>query len=133
MRHYLTSSGTASKDGARNSRLKEPGPCRTSSQVPRAARSPLATARRRWPLKQVTATSQQVSLDSYLAGDIPPARILSHLAGEAIRLDAYAATGLIDPGEPVPGPILNAARALQAAGYSARALPQSGLGAARLK
>lgn len=97
---------------------------------PYAERRTLATARRRWPLKQVTVTSQQISLDGYLAGDIPPARILSHLAGEAIRLDAYAATGLIDPGEPVPGHILNAARALQAAGYSARALPQSGLPAA---
>lgn len=27
-------------------------------------------------------------------------RILSHLAGEALRLEAYTATGLIDPGEP---------------------------------
>ena len=44
------------------------------------------------------------------------------LAGEAIRLDAYAATGLIDPGEPIPGPILDAAHALQAAGFNSRAV-----------
>jgi hypothetical protein len=34
--------------------------------------------------------------------------------GEAICLDAYAATSLIDPGEPVPGHIRNAACGLQA-------------------
>ena len=39
-----------------------------------------------------------------------------------MRLDAYAATGLIDPGEPVPENILDAARALQAAGLSSRAI-----------
>jgi hypothetical protein len=44
------------------------------------------------------------------------------LAGEALRLEAYAATGLIDPGEPVPGHILEAAHVLQAAGFSSRAV-----------
>ena len=89
---------------------------------PYAERRIIATARRRWPGKHVTVTSEQASFDDYLTGDIPADRILSMLAGEAIRLDAYAATGLIDPGEPVPGPILDAAYALQAAGFSSRAM-----------
>jgi hypothetical protein len=76
----------------------------------------------RWPRKNVTATSQQVTFGDYLAGEIPADRVLSHLAGEALRLDAYAATGLIDPGEPVPGNILHAARAPQAAGFNSRAV-----------
>jgi uncharacterized SAM-binding protein YcdF (DUF218 family) len=89
---------------------------------PNAERRTIATARRRWPRKTVAVTSQQTDFDQYLAGDIPPGRILSHLAGEALRLETYAATGLIDPGEPVPDTILHAARTLQAAGYNARAV-----------
>jgi hypothetical protein len=89
---------------------------------PYAERRTIATARRRWSHKNVTATSQQISFDDYLAGDIPADRVLSHLAGEALRLETYAATGLIDPGEPVPANILEAARALQAAGFSSRAV-----------
>jgi uncharacterized SAM-binding protein YcdF (DUF218 family) len=90
---------------------------------PYAERRTLATARRRWPHKHVAVTSQQTAFDEYLADDIPADRILSHLAGEALRLDAYAATGLIDPGEPVPAAILDAARDLQAAGYNSRTIP----------
>jgi hypothetical protein len=70
----------------------------------------------------VAVTSQQATFDEYLTGDIPADRILSHLAGEALRLKAYAATGLIDPGESVPGAILNAAHVLQAAGFNSRAV-----------
>jgi hypothetical protein len=44
------------------------------------------------------------------------------LAGEALRLESYAATGLIDPGEPVPTSILSAAHALQEAGFNSRSL-----------
>jgi len=89
---------------------------------PYAERRTMATARRRWPHKTVAATSQQATFDEYLAGEIPADRVLSHLAGEAIRLEAYAATGLIDPGEPVPTTVLDAARALQAAGFNGRAV-----------
>jgi uncharacterized SAM-binding protein YcdF (DUF218 family) len=89
---------------------------------PYAERRTVATARRRWPGKQVNVTSQVVSFDDYLADSIPAARILSHLAGEAIRLETYSATGLIDPGEPVPTNILNTARTLQTAGFSSRAI-----------
>jgi uncharacterized SAM-binding protein YcdF (DUF218 family) len=91
-------------------------------QKPYAERRTVATARRRWPARHVTVTSEQVSLDDYCAGDIPPARVLSMLAGEALRLEAYAATGLIDLDEPVPEDLLNAARELQAAGYDSRAV-----------
>jgi DUF218 domain len=90
---------------------------------PYAERRTLATARRRWPDKHVSVTSEQVSFDDYCAGDIPTDRILSQLADEALRLEAYAAVGLIDPGEPVPAHILGAARALQAAGFGSRAVP----------
>jgi hypothetical protein len=75
----------------------------------RANRS-AATARRRWPHKTVAVTSHQATFDDYLAGGIPAHRILSHLAGEALRLEAYAATGVIDPDEPVPATVLDAAR-----------------------
>jgi hypothetical protein len=42
------------------------------------------------------------------------------LAGEAVRLESYAATGLIDLDEPVPTALLDAARALQATGFNGR-------------
>jgi hypothetical protein len=89
---------------------------------PYAERRTLATARRRWPSKRVTVTSQRISFDDYCAGDIPVNRIFSMLAGEALRLEAYAASGLIDLDEPVPADLLIAAHALQAAGFSSRAV-----------
>jgi hypothetical protein len=89
---------------------------------PYAERRTMATARRRWPGKQAAVTSEQASFDDYCAGSIPLARILSMLAGEALRLESYAATGLIDPGEPVPTAILSAAHALQEAGFNSRSL-----------
>lgn len=91
---------------------------------PYAERRTMATARRRWPATQVAVTSEQISFDDYCAGDIPPARVLSMLVGEALRLESYAATGLIDLDEPVPEDLLDAARALQAAGYDSRAVRQ---------
>lgn len=90
---------------------------------PYVERRLLATARRRWPDKKVAVTSEETGFDEYLAGEIPAGRILSGLAGEALRLESYAANGLIDPGDPVPGELLNAARALQKAGFDGRALP----------
>jgi hypothetical protein len=89
---------------------------------PYGERRTIATARRRWPHKTITATSQQATFDEYLAGDIPAHRILSHLAGEALRLEAYAATGLIESDEPVPAAVLDAARDLQTAGFNGRAV-----------
>lgn len=88
---------------------------------PYAERRTQATAHRRWRDKQVAVTSEQISFDDYRAGDIPTSRILSMLAGEALRLDAYAASGLIDP-DPVPDDILSTARALQTTGYDSRAI-----------
>jgi hypothetical protein len=90
-------------------------------QKPYAERRTLATARRRWPTKQVGVTSQQIEFDDYCAGDIPVDRILSMLAGEALRLKNYAAAGLIDLDEPVPADLLDAAHALQTAGFDSRA------------
>ena len=89
---------------------------------PYAERRTVATARRRWPRKDVAVTSQQATFDEYLLQAIPVDRILSHLAGEAIRLETYAAISLIDPGESVPDNILNAARDLQKAGFSSRVI-----------
>jgi len=91
---------------------------------PYAERRTMATARRRWPAKHVAVTSEQISLDDYCAADIPQARVLSMLAGEALRLEYYAASGLIDLDAPVPEDLLDAARALQAAGYDSRAVRQ---------
>ena len=89
---------------------------------PYCERRIIATAKRRWPRKAVAVTSQQATFDEYIDGDIPAHRILSHLAGEALRLEAYAATGLIDPDEPVPAAVLDAARDLQTAGFNGRAV-----------
>jgi hypothetical protein len=89
---------------------------------PYAERRIMATARRRWPGKSVSPTSEQIGFNDYCSGCIPVERILSGLAGEALRLDAYAATGLIDPGDPVPGRVLDAAHALQAGGFNSRAI-----------
>ena len=47
---------------------------------PYAERRTIATARRRWPAKQVSVTSEVVTFDDYLAGGIPADRILSHLS-----------------------------------------------------
>lgn len=91
-------------------------------QKPYAERRTLATARRRWSDKDVSVTSQQISFDDYCAGSIPVDRILSMLAGEALRLEAYAADGLIDSDEPVPHHILRAAHVLQTTGHNQRAL-----------
>jgi hypothetical protein len=89
---------------------------------PYCERRTIATSRRRWQHKTVAVTSQQATFDEYLAGDIPAHRILSHLAGEALRLEAYAATGLIDLDEPVPAAVLDAALDLQTAGFNGRAV-----------
>jgi hypothetical protein len=66
--------------------------------------------------------SELVTFDDYIHGTIAVGRILSTLAGEAPGPEAYSATGLIDPGEPVPAEVLTAARDLQAAGFSSRAI-----------
>jgi DUF218 domain len=91
-------------------------------QKPYTERRTLATARRRWRCDRVAVTSQQIGFDDYCAGDIPVDRILSMLAGEALRLEAYAASGLIDFDEPVPADLVTAAHDLQAAGFSSRAV-----------
>src|ERR1700677_1632675 len=91
-------------------------------QKPYTERRTLATARKRWPSKRVAVTSQPIGFDDYCAGDIPVGRILSMLAGEALRLEAYAASGLIDLDERVPADLLTAAHGLQAAGFSSRAV-----------
>ena len=91
-------------------------------QKPYSERRTLATARKRWPSRRVAVTSQQIGFDDYCAGDIPVERILSMLVGEALRLEAYAASGLIALDEPVPAVLLHEARALQAAGFSSRAV-----------
>lgn len=60
---------------------------------PYAERRLLATARRRWPAKAVRVTFEGTGFEEYLAGEIPADRIISGLAGEALRLESYAATG----------------------------------------
>jgi hypothetical protein len=89
---------------------------------PYAERRTMATARRRWPRTNFAATSQEVGFEEYLTGDIPVGRVLSHLAGEALRLEAYATSGLIDPGESIPEHVLDAARALLDNGFRSRAM-----------
>jgi hypothetical protein len=96
--------------------------CFLAITKPYGERRLIATARRRWPHKAVAVTSELTGFEAYLAGEIPVERILSMLAGEVLRLESYARTGLIDPGDPVPAEILNAARTLQGAGFNSRAL-----------
>jgi len=43
------------------------------------------------------------------------------LAGEIIRLESYANSGLIEIDKPVPDPLLQAARHLRDAGFDGRA------------
>jgi hypothetical protein len=97
-------------------------------QKPYAERRTLATARRRWPSKAVRVTSETVEFDKYCAGDIPVERILSMLAGEVLRLDNYARSGLISVDAPVPARLIEDARALQAAGFSARTIGSGHMG-----
>lgn len=91
-------------------------------QKPYTERRILATARRRWPDKSVRVTSEHTSFEQYCAGEIPVPKIISMLAGEIVRLDSYAHSGLIQPTEPTPPNLLEAAEHLQAAGYDSRRL-----------
>ena len=90
-------------------------------QKPYAERRTLATARRRWPDKNVRLTSEQISFTDYLAGSIPVDRVLSMLAGEVLRLKSYDSSGLIEIDAPVPSELIRAARRLREAGFDGRA------------
>jgi uncharacterized SAM-binding protein YcdF (DUF218 family) len=65
-------------------------------QKPYGERRTIATARRRWPSRRVSATSEVVTFNEYCAGSIPVQYILSMLAGEILRIDEYARSGLIE-------------------------------------
>jgi hypothetical protein len=97
-------------------------------QKPYSERRILATARRRWPSKSVRVTSEVIEFDKYCAGDIPAQRILSMLAGEVIRLDNYARSGLLDIDEPVPPALIAGAHKLQENGFNGRAIGSGHMG-----
>jgi hypothetical protein len=97
-------------------------------QKPYAERRTLATAHRRWPNREVRVTSEVVEFDKYCAGDIPIQRILSMLTGEILRLDNYARSGLIETETPIPTPLIENARKLQAVGFSSRAIGTGHMG-----
>jgi hypothetical protein len=97
-------------------------------QKPYTERRTLATARRRWPSKKVRVTSEVIEFDKYCADDIPLPRILSMLAGEVIRLDNYARSGLIDIDEPVSTALIDDARELQERGFNSRAIGSGRMG-----
>lgn len=91
-------------------------------QKPYDERRIIATARRRWPAKEVRVTSMVTTFERYCAGTIPTSRVISNLVGEVLRLDVYARLGLIDPGEDTPAELLDVARELENAGYDERSL-----------
>lgn len=97
-------------------------------QKPYTERRTLATARRRWPFKDVRITSEEVSFEKYCAGTISIARIYSMLTGEILRLDNYSRSGLIDLDGAVPNELIAIARKLQHRGYSARAIGSGHMG-----
>ena len=91
-------------------------------QKPYAERRVIATARRRWPAKEVRVTSESTTFERYCAGSIATSKIFSMLAGEILRLDSYARSGLVEIGEDTPAELVEAALALESAGHNARAL-----------
>lgn len=91
-------------------------------QKPYCERRTVATARRRWPQRDVRITSEDVSFADYCDGDIHIERILSMLAGEVLRLRQYAECGLIEIDEPVPNDLLAAAGRLQESGFDKRSM-----------
>lgn len=91
-------------------------------QKPYCERRTVATARRRWPARTVRVTSEVVTFHEYCAGDIPVSRILSMLAGEVLRLQRYADSGLIEIDDPVPAELLAGAHQLQESGFDARSM-----------
>jgi hypothetical protein len=97
-------------------------------QKPYAERRTLATARRRWPYKEVRVTSEVIDFDKYCAGDILVSRILSMLAGEILRLDNYARSGLIDVDAPIPVQLIESAHDLQRAGFTDRSIGPGHMG-----
>jgi len=98
-------------------------------QKPYCERRTVATARRRWPARMVTVTSEDVTFDDYCKGDIPVQRIFSMIAGEILRLQQYADSGLIEIDAPVPDRLLDGARRLQASGFDARSMGARHVGA----
>jgi hypothetical protein len=98
-------------------------------QKPYCERRTMATARRRWPEREVRITSQVVTFEAYCAGDIHVSRILSMLVGEILRLQRYADCGLIEIDEPVPGELLAAARRLHESGFDKRSMGARHVGA----
>lgn len=91
-------------------------------QKPYCERRTMATARRRWPDREVRITSQLVTFEAYRDGKIHISRILSMLVGEILRLQRYADCGLIEIDEPVPDELLDAARRLQESGFDKRSM-----------
>lgn len=98
-------------------------------QKPYCERRTMATARRRWPDREVRITSQVVTFEAYREGKIHISRILSMLVGEILRLQRYADCGLIEIGEPVPDELLDAARRLQESGFDKRSMGARHVGA----
>lgn len=97
-------------------------------QKPYSERRTLATARRRWPFKNVRVTSEVIEFDKYCANDIPVQRILSMLAGEVIRLGNYARSGLLHLDGPVPAALMADAHRLQDNGFNGRAIGSGHMG-----
>jgi hypothetical protein len=97
-------------------------------QKPYSERRTLATARRRWPTNNVRVTSEVIEFDKYCVNGIAIDKILSMLAGEVIRLDNYARSGLIDLDEPVPSGLISDAHKLQRDGFNARAIGSGHMG-----
>jgi len=93
---------------------------------PYMTRRGYATGRVKWPEAELIMQCEEIDVLDYFAREPDPERTLLALVGDLHRILVYPALGFSIV-QDVPPPVIDALRALVAAGYGARLLPGHGL------
>ena len=94
---------------------------------PYMTRRGFATGRVKWPEAELIMQCEEIDVLDYFAREPDPERALLALVGDLHRILVYPALGF-SIAQDVPPPVIEALRALVAAGYGARLLPGYDLG-----
>jgi uncharacterized SAM-binding protein YcdF (DUF218 family) len=94
---------------------------------PYMTRRGYATGRVKWPEAELIMQCEEIDVLDYFAREPDPERALLALVGDLHRIVVYPALGF-SIAQDVPQPVIEALRALVAAGYGARLLPGYDLG-----
>jgi uncharacterized SAM-binding protein YcdF (DUF218 family) len=89
---------------------------------PYMTRRGYATGRVKWPEAELVMQCEEIDLLDYFARESDPERTLLALVGDLHRILVYPGLGF-SLAQDVPPPVIEALRALVAAGYGARLLP----------